>query len=289
MYLPGMRRLLLLAAILLGSLGPAANADAPLTVIDLHHRPAEQLLPTLKPLVRQGDYLAGQNDKLFIRSDAATLEAVKRVVTQLDRTPASLLITVKQGGNSDEDANRLDGKIVVAESHSDVTLGEFIDHSSSQLGAHHQGVAGAVSADSHRTRARDTSEQQVSVAEGYEAHFYISHQRPQVSYQQGYHGQLNPALTYRSAMTGFSVIARVNGNQATLYIRPQKENFSGGDTISGQQMDTTLVAKLGEWTPVGGFNNNVSGSTRGLLARTNHRDNRRQSISIKVEKIDPSH
>jgi len=267
----------------------ATLAQAELTTLTLHHRPAEQLLPVIKPLIRQGDYLAGQNDKIFLRTDPATLQAVRQIVQELDRQPVTLRITVKQGQRLERESDQLTARIRLNHGDGRVVVGGSQRNSNGatlSAGGQSAGGYGSISANSQTTADRDNSEQQLVVAEGYEALFYLSDQVPVVNYQQGVFGQLHPQVSYRSAVTGFSVIAELSGDQVRLHIHPQKQQFSGRDTISGQQLDTTLVTKLGEWQQIGAFNNDDSRSERGLLARTHRRQNQQQSIMIKVERVD---
>jgi len=268
------------------SLSGFVAADAQLTVITLNHRPAEQLLPTLKPLIRQGDYLTGLNDKLFLRTDPATLSAVRQIVEELDRQPITLLIMVRQESQQNYKASRVTGNIIVRGGNGEIKIGDSDASLSTNRQRHENDIDGAVSATTLSTRDRNSSDQQVTVAEGFEAQFYVGQQIPVGGYQQGYYGLPQPTVSYKSAATGFTVLARLNGDQVNLHIRPRKENFTGGDYLETQQLETTVAAKLGEWTQIGSITDGSSRSGDDILSRTNHHRNQFQSIIIKVEKVD---
>jgi hypothetical protein len=199
-----------------------------------------------------------------------------------------LRITVKQGQRLERESDQLAARIRLNHGDGRVVVGssQHNNNGATVSAGGRAGDYGSISASSQTTADRDNSEQQLVVAEGYEALFYLSEQVPVVNYQHGVFGQLHPQINYRSTVAGFSVIAELSGDQVRLRIHPQKQQFSGRDTISGQQLDTTLVAKLGEWQQIGGFNNDDSRSERGLLVRTHRRQSQQQSIMIKVERVD---
>ena len=278
----------LLLGLLLILPGSDTTADPQLTIITLKHRPATQLLPLLKPLIRQGDYLAAENDKLLVRTDPNTLQAVRQIVSELDRSPITLLITVKQGGQLGDEINQVKGELSVKHGNFTAQTGGSAARIMARVEHPQNEITRSISATNQRTQERGHSEQQVKVGEGYEAHFFISQQIPTVSYQQGYYGQLHPAVSYRSAVTGFTVLGQITGEQVRLQIRSRKEKFSGRDDIRGQQIDTSLVTNLGEWTQIGGTTLGESRSQQGMLARTDLRQNQHQSILIKVDIVDES-
>lgn len=275
----------LIITLLLYWVTAVASADIPLTVITLDHRNAEQLLPTLKPLIRQGDYLAGQNDKLFLRTDPTTLKAVKNIVSELDRRLATLVITVRQSQMDQLHQEEITTAVSAQHDRLSIKLGEGSNQITTDRHHDDQSSAG-LSVTTHETGDRNSSDQQITVSEGYEAHFYIGEQRPVVNLQPGVFGQLLPSVDYRSAVTGFSVIGRLRNDLITLKIQPQNENFAGRDRLNQQQIDTTLQVKPGEWTQIGRFTEANAQNQQRLLGRTGHRQNQQHSILIKVETID---
>ena len=80
----------------------AALADE-VEVIPLQHRTAEQVIPTLRPLVAPGGAVTGMQSSLIVRSTRANIEEIKRVVAALDRAPRRLLISVRQNASGSAD------------------------------------------------------------------------------------------------------------------------------------------------------------------------------------------
>ena len=73
-------------ALLLASL---VQADS-ITTIQLQNRPAEEVIPIVKPMLGADDAISGQGCKIFLRSSPETLARVRDMVEVLD-TPAKIL------------------------------------------------------------------------------------------------------------------------------------------------------------------------------------------------------
>ena len=233
--------------------------------------------------MREGDYLAGEGNKVFVRTDQATLTQVQLLIATLDRTPVTLLITVRQGTHGSEQDHHLDGEIRLSEG---VMQGESTKFQNTMGSDNPRNkLSISISGNHLSTQDRNSTEQAVTVVEGHEAHFYISQQIPTINYQHGIYGALQPGVEYRSALSGFSVIGQVNGEQIQLTIRGQQEKFAGDDTLNGQQIETTLITRSGEWHQLGENKYGESLEQRGTLLRTDLRKSQHQSILIKAEKI----
>ncbi|MEL0082482.1 MAG: hypothetical protein VW985_05510 [Gammaproteobacteria bacterium] len=275
----------LLVSLLLLCLSNLISANESLTVLTLKHRPADQLLSTLEPLMKEGNYLTGEGNKLFLRTDPATLEQVQQLLAALDKAPVTVRITVKQGAQVAAQDRRLEGEIRVGRSTAGGEPVKFQSAQGSDESTNTDGLALSIAGSSLSTEDRDRTEQTVTVMEGHEAHFYLSQQIPTVSYQHGVYGHLQPGVEYRSALRGFSVIPRINGEQIQLTVRGQQEKFVGRDTLTGQQIETTLITRSGEWYQLGEHIHGETLKQRGTLLRTDLRNNQYQSILIKAEKI----
>ena len=70
-------------------------------------------MPILRPLMQQGEYLSGQNSKLLVRAEPATLQAITRIIKDLDRPLANLLITVSYDSQSQQISTGLEADVRV--------------------------------------------------------------------------------------------------------------------------------------------------------------------------------
>ena len=70
-------------------LGAAVAQD--LQIIELRYRLADEVLPTLLPLVEPGGVLTGTDATLFLKASPGNVEQIRQAVALLDREPRQLL------------------------------------------------------------------------------------------------------------------------------------------------------------------------------------------------------
>ena len=72
-----------------------ADQNDPLQIIDLKNRPADEIIPVIKPMLKPNDAITGTGYQLFLRTDAKTLEEVTRLLQVMDKAPRNLVIKVR--------------------------------------------------------------------------------------------------------------------------------------------------------------------------------------------------
>ena len=72
-------------------------ADYGLTIIPLRHRPAEQIVPSLRPMVEQGGAISSMGDKILLRVSPGNLAELRAAITALDTPLRRLVVSVRQG------------------------------------------------------------------------------------------------------------------------------------------------------------------------------------------------
>lgn len=277
--LPGWLPLLAAVASLAGATARAESLEA----IPLHHRPAEELVPLLQPLLPPGAALTGTGDVLLLRGDAATVAEVRRALATLDRAPLQLLITVGQATGS----SRQSGGV-----HASGTLGS----GDVQVGVNRRpaDAAGAeVTVRSTSTRDDIHSVSTVRALEGREVYVATGESRPVTTTTMvgdgPWHGPVVSQTTgYRDAQTGFYATPRVSGNRVTLEIAPTQQQFTGGarqPTVAKQSLQTTVSGPLGEWIEMGGVSATREGATGGLGTWGTRAYLTGYSAWVKVERI----
>lgn len=261
MGIPGRLFLLLLALLAAGPL-PADE----LAVIPLRQRPAEELVPLIRPLLGPADAIVPNHNQLIIRASAATIADIRALLDQIDTRPHRLLITVAQGSQISGESGGADAQI-----HGRIDLNHPGD-SSADIGAR-----------IHQTERLSTtgSTQQVQTLDGSSALIQMGTQVP-VPSPYGY------GAGYRSATTGFSVTPRLAGGQVQLDIEPWSDRLEpgSGGVINTQGTRTRLQGAVGEWIEVGGVTETRTREGSGLMGggyATQNRDNR---IFLKVEDLD---
>lgn len=251
-----------------------------LEIIPLKHRPAEEVVPLLRPFLAPGGTLTGQSGQLFIRTTPNNLAELKKMLVTLDKPARQLLITVLQGQGVQlaDDEARLDADIRLG-GHGRVTIGNGVPRDTTALRIRRT-----------RSRSRNGDVQRVRVIEGSTATIYLGQSVPfggrSITTTPG-GTQTTDTVEYRDVMTGFAVVPRISGQQVTLQIDTQRDRPSprGGGSIEVQGVHTTLTGKLGTWIEIGGAINLDSGRRSGIIYRsTEHlKDTRR--VLLKVEEV----
>jgi hypothetical protein len=289
---PAARSLRRLAAWLLALvlwLPLAATAEVRLDIIPLKHRTTDQVLPVLQPLVGEDAALSGANNRIFIRADAATRQAVKQAIEAIDTPLRSLMISVRQ---DNDDSTRREGAAVSG----DIRSGGV------SAGARDGGREGVViegrSGDSRvatrvwstRGHATDRLSQRVQVVEGGSAFIQVGSSIP-VPFTQIITGPRGTAVSqgteYRDIGSGFYAMPRLNGDQVTLDISPRKESLS--DTQYGEIRSARLVStvrgRLGEWMELGGSGHTEQVGQRGITRYGTRDAQEQRRLWVKVDVV----
>ncbi|WP_125182566.1 hypothetical protein [Thiohalobacter thiocyanaticus] len=251
---------------------PAFAADE-LEVIQLHNRPAEQIIPLLHPHLEANEALTGQGFQLILRARTERVKELKGLIAQLDAAPARLRISVRRASVAEieRDNRRLNGGVRVDED-----------------GA---GVRGKVTI--HRTEAksheRDTH--MVNTLEGEPAYIAEGLAFPTVGSQVHIvNGRevISNTVEYRQLESGFYALARVNGDQATVTASPKREALSprGGGMVESEALVTTVRGPVGQWLELGGRTASVERRSSGVVHRTESKEHERNPIWIKVEVLE---
>lgn len=263
---PAIRIFLLLCCLVVSAVG--ANE---LTIIDLRHRSAQELLPILQPMVGPGVALSGMDYKLLVRGDPGEVARIRELLAALDRAPRQLLVAVRYA-DAEEDRTSAIG--------ADADIGHHDTRVDVRAGAR----AGAV---------EERSQNSVRVLEGNVAHISAGQSVPVVTVfavsRHRTHGGQGVATEYRDLTTGFDVLPRVNGERVVLQISSRQQRLVDAETGSAvvQYADTTISGRLGEWIDLGGVSSsvaeqrNTAGWTGGTRRTTSRSGSRR--IAVKVD------
>jgi len=269
----------------------AALADS-IHTLQLGHRPADEIMAVIRPMLGPGDSVTGEGYQLFIRSSDKNFQQIKQLVSKLDTAAKMLLVSVFQGNDRDLRALGVSGSFQYQDSNSNVSLGS--SNKPAKRGADVQYSTRNASAAAHtlstRGRLSDNPIHQLRISEGSEGYIETGESIPYFSgsyWRGGRHGIVDGGVDYKDINTGFYVLPRVHGEQVTLDVSPYKQSQSrqrGGD-IKTQSASTTITGKLGQWLAIGG----VTGQTRsastgvGRYGSTQSRDN--ASIWIKADLV----
>jgi hypothetical protein len=237
----------------LALLAASAVQAASITIIQLHNRPAAEVIPIVEPLLEPGDGISGQGFKLFLRAAPQTVEQVREVIDSLDTAAKTLIISVFQGSKKELSKSAISGSIRIE---------------NGKLGAD-------IAAGDNRLSRQSAPLHRLRVTEGREGYIETGSRLPLFSGAGG----------YADATTGFYVLPRLHGDEVTLQISPFRNSLSrsGNGSIDTLQAATTISGPLGEWLPLGGVSERTERSQSDGVSQRSTRSSNEHSIWIRAD------
>ena len=254
-------------------------ADYPIEVIELHSRSYEEILPVIQPFVGSGGTVTGMGNKLVIKAAPGRVSEIKRLLSELDRPPKRLRITIGKEEDRARSSRGYRASADIKAGNSQISInspGFPVDSSRAHVRLH----------DRSSTTAQ-SSQQFVQAMEG-QAAWISSGLRVPLQTTERYYGG---GIPYQRSTTqlhdvtrGFYVVPRVSGDTVTLEIA-QHDDKPGRrhGIIDTQRIDTVVHGRLGEWIDLGGLDTTRSDYQGGIGRSVNRQDGQLQGIQVKVE------
>lgn len=236
-----------------------------LEVIDLKYRTAPEVIPVLQPLLERGGALTGQDYKLFVRASPANVRQLRAALTQIDRKPNQLLVSVRRSTQQEVQREGAQVSGTVSNRGSNVSVQATDDNARDRR----DGVASVQVLEGNSALISSGSDVPIvtSVAAG-------GGRRPWAAATTG----------YRNLSSGFVITPRVNGQTVVLDIEQQDERVVNG-TVQTQHLTTQVSGTLGQWIQLGGVSESSSSQQRGILSRQYSTGSEERSIWVKVESV----
>jgi hypothetical protein len=229
-----------------------------MAVIELRHRPADEIIPLIQPFLGPHDNIVPHRSQVIIKADRGTIDEVRSVLEKVDQRPHRLQISVIQGKHLTTEG--LNGGIAVGG-----RVGGGVN------------VRGGIAAT--RQQGSNQATQHVQTLDGQAATIQVGQVVPYATYAYGYGG-----VNYQPVTTGFSVIPRLTGPQeAMIAIEPWSDHLNRGGIINTQGASTQLIAPLGAWVEVGGLTETRTNQGFGVGYNHSQQDSR---IFLKVDDLD---
>ncbi|WP_448505644.1 secretin N-terminal domain-containing protein [Immundisolibacter sp.] len=267
---------LLVAALLVPA---CALARSQLATITLQQRPAAELAQVLQPLLGPQESVTGDGFTLILNAEPARLEQLRTTVTELDRAPRQLRITVRQELTAEDRMNAAGVSADAGDRHTRVIVNPPDAGSGAQ--ARYRGI-GVYGTDPHG-RQHETGEQTVLTLEGRPARIAVGLVAPFDSVCEDNYGGRSMCTEYREVSTGFEVLARLGAGGVTLDISPQAQQLAAPGMVTFQVAQTQLRGPLGQWLELGGEVSRSGESSHGVLASTARSGRSARRIAIKVD------
>jgi len=278
-----MKKPLLILLLLLSMIAQAAMI---IETIELHHRPTEEIIPVIQPMLDKDASITGTGYKLIIKSTPQNIEQIKTLVKEIDVDQTQLLIHVV-----------VNNKLQMNDSETSVNAKAGDKDSSIRIGTHRPPAdSGASSTDGnikYDVRVAETAHsrdqpiaQVVRVSEGYWASIQVGQAFPITSRRRNLNGTITETVSWRNVTNNFRVMPRTHGEQVTLTIMPNNDSFNPATPgrINTSGLETTLTGRIGQWIHLGGTQQTSAKDTSGISYRTEERDSAHNQIWLKVER-----
>jgi len=257
-----------------------SDQNDPLQIIDLKNRPADEIIPVIRPMLKPNDAITGTGFQLFIRTDAKTLEEVTRLLNVMDTAPRNLVIKVRNNLDSVSTSTELNTS-------GNYEIGDDVRVIVGDRPPRNEGTK--VRINSNKNTTNRNAEHMIRVIEGGKAFITAGQIRPYehrtiIRHRHGV--SVYDSVDYQDVTSGFYVSPRLTGNgNVSLQVQPHYRSVSekSRGTIDVQEADTTLETKLGEWVQIGGVNTDENTKGSGILSTSRNASDQQSAIYIKVE------
>jgi hypothetical protein len=262
--------------------GFAIASAGQMAVIELKHRPADEVIPVISPFLGPGDTLSGQDYLLFLNTTPENLTRIQSIIDHLDQASRQLAITVVQGENAIDRLRKVDIS-------GSVTIGD-----GATVGVGDQGSqppdAIAIDAQSsrHTTRSRDV--QQVVVQNGATATIYVGLSAPVAMKGLTHKGmRYHQVQGYMVMLTGVHVTPRLSGDRVTLEIETQQDQPAGDNTgmFRSDRIQTQIRGRLNEWIEIGSILGTSNRKAAGFINPNSSQQSSHRQVFVKVAEIHP--
>ena len=277
---------LLLASLLLVS---TVRADS-VSVVQLQHRPAAEVVPVIAPMLGPNDAISGEGFKIFVRASAEGQQRVRSLVERLD-TPARVLqVFVFQGSEHvlRELALRANVQVQRGDTTIDVGSGNEADGGGRIIYSTSGGSA-SVDAVATQRNLRDYPIHRVRVTEGKEAYIETGERIPYFA-GVALRGRrvLAGGVQYENVVTGFYALPRIRGDNVVLEVSPFKNSRSdtGRGSVETQSATTTVTGRAGEWLFIGGVSEQTERTENAVTSTYATQGSRNTGIWIKAELVE---
>ena len=235
----------------------AANNQSSYETYVIHTYGGEALLPAVRQQLSNssdGGTVATYQDKLVLQTTAANYQAVQQLLSQIDRQPQALTVSVRVGNNSSSQSNIQQGRVTIT--NRGIQGSGIINQRNSQQQSNNlyqvQTLSGSAASISTGTL--------YSLSQTYTANSYPTYNRPsgQIIIQQQV---LLPttqgiAVTPRLLSNGQVEVKLSQIEEQLVRSNSYRQNNYGNSAIRGQRLNSTVIVPRGQWVTIGQVSQN---------------------------------
>ena len=258
----------------------SSHAADTIHYFDLNNRPANEVIPLLRPFLETNEAISGDGYQLFIKTTPQRKQEIENLLSAIDKAIKIFRITVTNDEYVATKENNINASITARTGDGEITVGKYPREES--------GVT--INVDTRNTEDKSDKTQFIQVQEGKPA--FISRERlhiiPIYSYIQRPNGNFiienNQLSPYKQ--DGFYVVARsIDNSSVNISIQSSSSNRQTYQGYGQDQtyVDTTLQVPLGQWFEIGGNTDTRASESSGILYRTKKNEQRYNKVFLKVE------
>jgi len=249
-----------------------------LEIIELKHRPVEEVIPIIKPLLNKNERVSGAANQLIVKASAETIALVKKILKKIDSPAKRFMVTVKYARESQRDQHSVNISTNISPSHSNAEVRVISTHDD----------------------GNSFKSQQLQVTEGHWANFNIHQLIPINEFKlfvSGFHSRVNSGYNhafqssteYKKTGAGLRVLATMRNKAVHLKIATHysKQNTYDDRKIDSMSAMTEISGPLGKWIDIGGTASSMNNhNPREKVYATNQPFIHNRRIWIKVDSFD---
>lgn len=254
-----------------------ANAASDFKIITLQHRFAEDILPTIQPLLTQNGTISAMQNHLIIRTTPKNMTEIEQIIARLDIPRQNLKITVRR--QIIQNASDLDTNIAVRKRIGNVEISNSERQKNISNGAR-------IHVQDSQSRNQNHTDQFINISDGERAFIRVGQSVPftreWISLTSHYLG-VQRTTEFTDVDTGFAVRPRSIGNQIELEITPRIAKLNQNGFVDFEELSTILRVKRGEWIDLGGTMTHKDDVSRAILSWKNNHESEKNHLSIRVD------
>lgn len=270
-----MRRYLNMFGVCLFLLSSFAYGITELKIITLQHRFAEDIIPTIEPMIGSDGTISGYQNQLIVRANPQNMAEIEKLVATLDAVQKNLKISVSRSAfNSSENS---DLSVSGRKRFGDIEVGTR--YPGNQQGAN-------VNIDQRESRRFNDSLQHITVMDGRDAFISVGEIVPftqeWLTFTQRY-ASIQKTTEFVDVTTGFAVRPRSLGDVIELEITPRVKQLNSNGFIDYESLSTVVQVNRGEWLDLGGLMQSKDEVSRAILSRQSSRQSSNNQLRVRVE------
>ncbi|MDE1165285.1 MAG: secretin N-terminal domain-containing protein [Pseudomonas sp.] len=234
------------------------TANAATEVLPLNYHTSDELLPVAQNFIGKDGQVSAYGNQLIVNADPLKIEALRDLLTQLDKPSRRLLISVDTSDSNDANRN-----------------------------GYSVNGGGNTRIISTSTANRTGGVQQVQASEGVPALIQVGQSVPFTTGQTDSYGGVQTQTQYRNVTQGFYVTASVTGDTVHLAISTNNDRISQQrpDVVDVQSTDTQVSGRLGEWITLAGVNEQSAQNTNGYTQNWSTQGRNDMTLRVKVDSL----